>query len=60
MGSTGSRKWLCTDPRLGSAQKSSCRSQNKALANLGGMPGTCPQGSRFFRFDIQNFQKSSC
>ena len=29
-----------------------------ALADLGGIPGACPpQGSRFFRFDIQNFQK---
>ena len=30
---------------------------NYALADLGGVPRACPQGSRFFRFDIQNFRK---
>ena len=27
-----------------------------SLADLGGVPGARPLGSRFFRFDIQNFQ----
>ena len=26
------------------------------LADLGGVPGARPKGSRFFRFDIQNFR----
>ena len=27
-----------------------------SLADVGGVPGARPQGSRFFRFDIQNFR----
>ena len=30
--------------------------QWSTLADLGGVPGACPQGSRFFRLDIKNFQ----
>ena len=30
-----------------------------SLADLGGVPGARPQGSRFFRFNIHNFQNVS-
>ena len=44
-------------PQLGSWDNYISLTSHWSLANLGGMPGTCPhQGSRFFHFDIQNFR----
>ena len=48
--------WLLQNPVLRDFQSLGVDMSLIPLADLGGVPGARPRGSRFFHFDIQNFR----